>query len=360
MTEKYFAAANSSGGFVSWFDDIFAPDGIDRTYIIKGGSGTGKSTLMKRIASRGCEDGWQCEYFYCSSDPSSLDGILLRSSDGRSLAVLDGTAPHTRDPRYPGAAEEIINLGEYWDSDQLRAHRDEITALCMKKSSCFAAAYEYLYAAGELNRLIRSETARYLLTDKMGRAAERLLVQAMHESHMRPSPGEKPKIAIRAVSALSTDGAVHFDTYAQLPGRVVAVNDLYGSAPFFFDALIDVGQRLGLSMVRAPSPLEPSLTEALRFPELSLSVVTAEGELPDDLRLVNMARFLDRDALRQSGDRIRRRILTRTVRELTDGALAKLSEVRTIHAQVEKIYIAAMDFTFVDCFVSDLTSRLFH
>ena len=99
----YFAAANSAHGFVSWFDDIFAPETLGRTYILKGGSGTGKSTLMKRAAARCEEAGGEVERFRCSSDAASLDGVILRLG-GDSAAILDGTAPHLRDPRYPGAA----------------------------------------------------------------------------------------------------------------------------------------------------------------------------------------------------------------------------------------------------------------
>lgn len=106
MIKKYFAAANSADGFVCWFDRIFTPDTIDRCFIIKGGSGTGKSTFMKRLAAEGEKRGYEAEYYYCSSDPTSLDGLILtRKTMGgeglRTAAVIDGTAPHTRDRYSP-------------------------------------------------------------------------------------------------------------------------------------------------------------------------------------------------------------------------------------------------------------------
>ncbi|HCG36512.1 MAG TPA: hypothetical protein DER23_09230, partial [Clostridiales bacterium] len=39
----YFAAANSTRGFVSFFSEVFSPDALDEILIIKGGPGTGKS-----------------------------------------------------------------------------------------------------------------------------------------------------------------------------------------------------------------------------------------------------------------------------------------------------------------------------
>ena len=64
--QNYFAAANTAAGFLSWFDDIFDPRSLDYIYIIKGGSGTGKSTLMKKAAAKAELLGAKCEYFYCS------------------------------------------------------------------------------------------------------------------------------------------------------------------------------------------------------------------------------------------------------------------------------------------------------
>lgn len=52
------------------------------------------------------------EYFYCSSDTDSLDGI---ASPSLKVAAIDGTAPHVIEPDYPGVYDEIINLEDFWD-----------------------------------------------------------------------------------------------------------------------------------------------------------------------------------------------------------------------------------------------------
>ena len=75
----------------------------------------------------------------------------------RTAAVIDGTAPHTRDPILPGAAEEIINLGDFWDEGMLEKRRGELSALMKEKSALFSEAFEYLFAAGEITRMLRSD-----------------------------------------------------------------------------------------------------------------------------------------------------------------------------------------------------------
>ncbi|MBQ8267623.1 MAG: hypothetical protein IJZ21_04485, partial [Clostridia bacterium] len=120
---KYFLGANSAEGFVSHFGDSFDSLNGWRGIIIKGGPGTGKSSFMKYIVAKAVDAGYDVELCPCSSDPDSLDGIIIKEI---KTVVLDGTSPHVAEPVYPGASEEIINLGEFWNSEKLRAAADQI------------------------------------------------------------------------------------------------------------------------------------------------------------------------------------------------------------------------------------------
>ena len=77
-TRQFFAGSNTPYGFYSLFHYI-PGQGDRRLIIIKGGPGTGKSTLMKGIGRRALEQGFDIEQFYCSSDPNSLDGLAVPS-----------------------------------------------------------------------------------------------------------------------------------------------------------------------------------------------------------------------------------------------------------------------------------------
>lgn len=350
--QNYFAAANTAAGFLSWFDDIFDPRSLDYIYIIKGGSGTGKSTLMKKAAAKAELLGAKCEYFYCSSDPTSLDGIIMHMPNGKRLAMLDGTAPHTRDPKYPGATEEIVNLGQYWCDDILRGQRAEIIARSDEKTKLFKGAYENFSVAADLMRVRLSEIKDILLTDKLFAACMRLLTQRMHECRVK---GGIPSTHIRALSALSTHGKVSFNSFADCDKVYIAV-DFLGSAPFLFDALLLAAERLGLSTYRAPMPLMPKLTEAVKFPQLSMSVVSTCER--DDIKPLNMSRFVDKNAS-YCFDRKRSKLLQKGIEELVELGLDKLRCVRDVHAQIEKIYIGAMDFTRLEEAGERLINRIF-
>ncbi len=358
--KRYFAAANSSGGFVSWFDEIFAPEDFDRIFLIKGGSGTGKSTLMKRIAARAVENGCECEYFYCSSDPDSLDGLIIHRLNNRPIGIVDATAPHTRDPKLPGAVEEIVNLGEFWDENALRDSRDELSELIHAKSALYSKGYEYLFATGEIAKLMRFEARGFINMTKMQAATDRLIAQrlsAMRKSANKIPSDHEPKVLTRGISAISSKGIMQFDSYQNCKFTCI-VRDSMLTAELMIDALLDSAKRAGLDALRAPMPLEPEFSEAMLIPRLEMSAVIGDGEASDSVKILNMERFIDRGAF-DHDDKQRYRRLLKCKNELLDSALSELSKVNRLHSRVEAIYIAAMDFEKLNRFSEQLMDRIF-
>ncbi|MBR5453796.1 MAG: ATPase, partial [Clostridia bacterium] len=144
---KYFAAANSGTGFQSYYKHIFDSSKFSSLIIVKGGSGTGKSSFIRKLAREGERKGGEAEYFYCSSDASSLDGLILALPDGRRIAALDGTAPHLRDTELPGCCDVIHDTGKYWDGEALAVRRGEIEKLTRERKDAFSDVYNHLSAA---------------------------------------------------------------------------------------------------------------------------------------------------------------------------------------------------------------------
>lgn len=85
-----FLGGNTCLGFYSFYENIIEPDAA-RIFIIKGGSGVGKSTFMKQIGEEMQEEGYDIEFHWCSSDNKSLDAVVISAL---RIALIDGTAPH--------------------------------------------------------------------------------------------------------------------------------------------------------------------------------------------------------------------------------------------------------------------------
>jgi len=80
---------------------------IKKRYFLKGRPGTGKSTLLGKIADTGRQRGYDTEIYHCGFDPKSLDMVIFPEL---SIALFDSTAPHEYFPERP--SDEIIDLYE--------------------------------------------------------------------------------------------------------------------------------------------------------------------------------------------------------------------------------------------------------
>lgn len=87
----YFLGANSPTGFYSLYDQLIDPAAAEDIFILKGGAGCGKSSLMRKVARAMEDKGLAVEYIQCSGDPESLDGVVIPAL---KTAIVDGTAPH--------------------------------------------------------------------------------------------------------------------------------------------------------------------------------------------------------------------------------------------------------------------------
>ena len=88
---RYFLGANSPTGFYSLYDQLIDPAVAEDIFILKGGAGCGKSSLMRRVGKAMEDKGLPVEYIQCSGDPDSLDAIVIPAL---KTAIVDGTAPH--------------------------------------------------------------------------------------------------------------------------------------------------------------------------------------------------------------------------------------------------------------------------
>ncbi|MEE1392931.1 MAG: hypothetical protein U0K65_02080, partial [Negativibacillus sp.] len=141
---RFFLGANSPQGFVSRFDQLDYGDPQWHTFIIKGGPGCGKSTFLKRLSSIFAERSPRMEEILCSSDPNSLDALILPEW---KVSIADGTAPHILEPRYPAVSESILSFGDFLDPIKLKPHSETIRQINRLISKNYTQAVNCLAAA---------------------------------------------------------------------------------------------------------------------------------------------------------------------------------------------------------------------
>ncbi len=342
-TEKHlFAAANTGRGFVSCFDRFFSPNRLRKLYILKGGPGVGKSTLMKKAASAAERKGWHPVFYHCSSDPSSLDGVFIPET---GKAVVDGTAPHTVDPKYAGAREELVALGDAWSIPFLEKQDERILELTDRKSACYRSAYRLLAAAEHADAELRTMGEECLNTEKMRGAVERLCSR-----HFKSGTGF---LDYMYTEAYSCDGFVRFFTFEKEADFLYLVKDARSAVSAFLALLAESALRKGAEVVCGMRPLDPTTYSSLYFPRESVCVSVYDDAFARKLeraekpyKIVNLGRFFD--AERFSHCRGKYRFTEKCRTALCDAAMEELANAGEYHAALEEIYGKATDYARVE------------
>ncbi|MCL2756118.1 MAG: hypothetical protein FWE45_03670 [Firmicutes bacterium] len=151
IERKMFMGGNTSQGFVGFYDQIVDMYDLRKMYILKGSSGSGKSTFIKNFVNSIMKTDTlnshkviTINWIYCSQDPNSYDGVIIKEL---GLGIIDGTFPHIVDPKYPGIIEEFIDLTQFIDVNKIRDKEQRVKEISKKKKEHFKQAYKYLQLA---------------------------------------------------------------------------------------------------------------------------------------------------------------------------------------------------------------------
>ena len=274
---RFFLGANSPGGFYSLYDQLIDPAQAEEIYILKGGPGCGKSSLMHRVAEAVEAHGLSVEYIDCSGDPDSLDAIVIPQL---KTALVDGTAPHVVEPRFPGAVECYVNLGDYYDHDALRQVKGEIIS-CMKGyKGCYQRAYRCLTAAAQIGEDMRSLLCTQALEEKMAKRARGILSR-----EVRKAGSDSGRPVQRFLGGVTWKGELcQFSTADLLCKRIYELSDPYGLAHGMLTHLAHGAMAAGHDVIVCPSPMFPDRMEHLLIPSLSLGFVSSTPALPYEKR----------------------------------------------------------------------------
>lgn len=351
---RYFAASNSCRGFCNYYGDVFTETSAHRLYIIKGGPGTGKSHFMKTVARRARGQGYAVTEYACSSDPVSLDGILLQKEGVPTLGILDGTAPHVREPVLPGARDEIINLGEFWDAARLAGDGDRIRTLGERKAAAYSRAYAYLAAAGEVDKAADTHMDAWAREDRLAAFARRILRGQPEGECFRPVP------ALRR--AVSMAGEVCLHTFEQESaargGLLLVAEDYYGLGYRLTARLLELSREKRHSLLVSYDPVYPHKIDGLLYPDTGLCILVGDAEPAEEgaTRFIGLRRYAGAQALRGIRAELRH---ARALRDgLTEAALRELASASAAHFELEKIYSAAMDFQAKEAYTEEFCGKI--
>ncbi|UQW96281.1 PRK06851 family protein [Rummeliibacillus sp. G93] len=351
----YFAGGNTSKGFYSLFES--ALNKLDKLYILKGGPGNGKSTLMKKIAGSMVAAGFDTEYLHCSSDADSLDGIVIPSL---KIGIVDGTAPHVIEPKIPGAVEEYVNLSAAWDTKQLAENKDVIQQLSAEKQKAYTTAYENYNKAlaihDEWEAIFISNTDY----DQLDELAEDLQKQFFGDLTLNKDSA----IFHRFLGAATPNGAVDF-----VPNLTEGVRKRYflkgrpgTGKSTLLKRLAKTAKAKGFDVEIYHCGFDPNSLDMLIFRELGIAIFdstapheyfpTREGD--EIIDLYNLAITSGTDEKYES----ELQEIQEAYKSSMDEATVYLAKAKAAHEKLENIYVNATDFKIVDQITTQLEEAI--
>lgn len=324
--DRYYLGSNTYKGFYGLYEEAIAP--LDRVFLLKGGPGTGKSSLMKKVMKEGLNRGYSVECWHCSGDPNSLDGVLLKDL---GVAVIDATAPHAVEPKIPVAKEVIINLLDCVRRDKIKDYRTYLEKLANDKKECFVRAYEHLKCGfGYFTQINR------LLTDNVN-MGEIDLVAREYVLKIAGENGGDDKVKKKSAErrffrAITPDGVVRFDDTMK-DKKVIAVKGEDVLIDRFVTTLVD---SVGADVIFLNS-YDADFVEGCVVGDVA---VVRECDSPDcTVDLTDFEKKTDLYALS--------RARTKLDQEIEEG-VGNISKARSVHMGIERFYVSAMDFDLAD------------
>lgn len=345
---KYFLAANSAEGFFSEFGNCYDPFDGWKAYIIKGGPGTGKSSFMKKVLTAAEEKGETAEIVYCTGDPDSLDAVIFPKL---KKVIMDGTSPHVVDPVLPGVGDKILNFGEFWDEEKFN-QSESMKRSFKENKALHKTAARYICAAGRLQEAMLSK-----VNGKIDLASAERYAKMIADKHLPLTSGFGAE-KVRFLGGVTPKGVKYFtESLINSSKHTVVINDKYGTvADIIMKTVKNSALKSGYDVVSYKNPLLPlQLLDAIEIPSVSLLVVR-EYCLN---KCENVADKMFAEQFYKAFDTSEHETDERVLKELLGLASSTLNRAKQVHDEMEKHYIAAMNFEKLQAFAEGFIEQFF-
>ena len=350
IIKDYFPGGNTGEGFFSYYDYVIGND-ANRIFLLKGGPGTGKSSLMKDIGREFFKRGFDIEYHHCSSDNNSIDAIVIPKL---KVGLIDATLPHTIAAKNPGVVDEIINLGEFWDVKKMEENKEKVIPLTKDVSRSFKRVYKYLKAAKlvledtmELNSSfmdfgqINLKTNEFISEIFMGHTYSDKLGKARHLFGSAYTPGG---FVSCTESVLSNSTQIHSISGDIGTGKTTILEKIYKSAI-----------EKGLDVEVLHTPLMPEKIETVFIKDIKVGI-TIDEKFIDENKTLNLNKYRDEEKYKPYKKIIEED--KNVSNDLIKKAVENIKHSKALHDELEKFYVDNIDFTKSDILKNQLIKRI--
>lgn len=339
---RFYPGGNTGNGFVSFYNNIALGDD-ERMIILKGGPGVGKSSFMKKLGKHFFDKGYNIEYFNCSSDNSSVDGVRIPNLN---VSVIDGTSPHVVDPKYPIAVDEIVNLGRYVNVPKMRENKYEIIRITKEISAIYKCVYAFLRSAKEMyhSGISIYECAK---DKKIERKLSEFISNNIFKDKVAEEKYERREMFLSAITPL---GVVNM---AEENARD---NIIYIKSPFFAqNGIVEnikyEAEKRNENVWVFHNLIDPKMISHLYLKQRDLWIISADenSRCKESCRVFDAEEIYIKKFILNDSDKLFD--IGKNFKMLMEDAIKHISLAKKRHDELEKFYIPNVDFEKIDeCF----------
>ena len=119
---------------------------LERRLFIKGYPGTGKSSMMKKLADEAASRGYDVQMVWCGLDSNSVDMVILPEL---KFCIFDSTEPHVYFPDESRAGDEILDIAQHCHPTEVEENNIQKIVAKYKSAISDATVNANLYAQEE-------------------------------------------------------------------------------------------------------------------------------------------------------------------------------------------------------------------
>ncbi|MBM7570765.1 PRK06851 family protein [Aquibacillus albus] len=353
---NYFAGGNTAKGFYDLFDSNV--QGLESVYILKGGPGTGKSSLIKKLANEWLDKGYDIELIHCSADNDSVDGLIIPVL---KFGIFDGTAPHVIEPHAPGAIEQYVNLGVAWDTALLKEHKSDIVAIQKQMSGAFDTAYDLFQEGLRIHDKLEEIYIKEMDFAKANQVTNDLLDKIFLGIETNGTTGVTRH---RFFGASTPEGVVDFipNITEDLTKRYFIKGRAGTGKSTLLKKIARAAEDRGFDVEMYHCGFDPDSMDMVVVRELGVCVFdsTDPHEYFPERHGDEIVDLYEKAVNPGTDEKYEEEIadFTKRYKQRMKEGITYLQEAKALHDQLEKIYIEATDFSVVDGIFEEIHSNV--